>query len=137
MLSKQTRPAVFSGGLEAARLADWHVDLLTSARVEQMFFAYDEADDLDPLVDAGRRLVSSGFKPCRKLRAFVLCGYPRDSVDAADRRMRETIEAGFMPMAMLYRNRKGNTVQHWRKFQKIWARPAIMRDKIRERWGAV
>lgn len=133
MLRGQARAAQFTGGLEAALLDDWHIDQLLSIRVEQMFFAYDTPDDLAPLISAGERLISAGFPPCRKLRAFVLCGYPKDSFEAAEKRLFETIDAGFMPMAMLYRNRRGETSAPWRKFQKHWARPAFIRPKIRKR----
>ena len=60
------------------------------------------------------------------LRCYVLCGWPKDTMDDADRRMRQTIEAGFTPMAMLYREQRGDTSREWRAFQRQWARPAII-----------
>ena len=53
---------------------------------------------------------------------------------AASRRMRETIDAGFMPMAMVWRDSGGLRSDDWRRFQREWARPAIVGREIMERW---
>jgi hypothetical protein len=127
MLKRQERRAEFTGGLEAARLKPWHVDLLRDLKPKQVFFAYDTPDDLEPLRQAGRMLLNAGFTTTsHQLRAYVLIGYPRDTFDAAERRLTETVDAGFMPMAMLYRNERGETSADWRAFQRQWARPAII-----------
>jgi hypothetical protein len=132
MLKRQKMGRVqFTGGLEAARLKQWHVDELRKLKPKQMFFAYDTPDDLDPLREAGGMLLNSGFTTAsHSLRAYVLCGYSGDSFDAAGKRMAETIAAGFMPMAMLYRDNKGNRDSEWMKWQRQWARPAIMASKL-------
>lgn len=46
------------------------------------------------------------------LRAYVLCGWPKDTLEDATRRMGETLAAGFMPMAMLYRGDDGCSQEH-------------------------
>jgi len=117
----------FTGGLEAARLKPWHVEALRELRPKQMFFAYDTPDDLEPLREAGRMLLGAGFTTTsHALRAYVLCGWPKDTFDEAIRRMRETQEAGFMPMAMLYRDKDGKRDKEWMRWQREWARPAII-----------
>lgn len=117
----------FTGGLEAARLKPWHVEALRGLRPKQMFFAYDTPDDLEPLQDAGRMLLDAGFTiTSHALRAYVLCGWPKDSFEAAGRRMQQTIDAGFMPMAMLYRGVAGKRDTEWMRWQREWARPAII-----------
>jgi len=117
----------FTGGLEAARLCDWHVDLLLRLKPKQMFFAYDTPDDLEPLRVAGKKLLDSGFTTISHvLRAYVLVGWQKDSFDDADKRMRETMDAGFMPMAMLYRDQKGDRDPEWMRWQRKWARPALI-----------
>jgi len=117
----------FTGGLEAARLNQWHVDLLRDLKPKQVFFAYDTPDDLDPLFCAGKMLLDSGFTRASKtLRCYVLCGYPKDTFELAETRMRQSIDAGFVPMAMLFRDRTGNVDSEWKKFQRMWARPAII-----------
>lgn len=127
MLKRQGHRAEFTGGLEAARLKPWHVDLLRELKPKQMFFAYDTPDDLEPLQQAGKMLLAAGFTTAsHTLRAYVLIGYPRDTFDAAEKRLNQTVDAGFMPMAMLYRDASGKTTADWRVFQRQWARPAIM-----------
>lgn len=92
----------FTGGLEAARLKDWHVKRLRELKPRQLFFAYDTPDDLAPLQGAGEMLQDAGFTmSSRVLRAFVLVGYPGDKIPAAEQRMHHTLQAGFTPMAML------------------------------------
>jgi hypothetical protein len=130
MLKRQERRAEFTGGLEAARLEPWHVDLLRDLKPKQVFFAYDTPDDLEPLRQAGQMLLGAGFTTTsHQLRAYVLIGYPRDTFDAAAQRLTETTSAGFMPMAMLYRDAGGATDPAWRAVQRQWARPAIMASR--------
>ena len=124
MLGKQDRKAEFTGGLEAARLKDWHVDLLARLKPKQMFFAYDTPDDYEPLRNALGMLLAAGFtKASHALRVYVLCGFPKDSLDAADRRMMQVLELGGFPMAMLYER---NPDKEWRRFQRSWARPSLV-----------
>lgn len=126
MLSRQPQPVEFTGGLEAARLSDWHIEKLCELRPKQMFFAYDTPNDYEPLVDAGRRLISAGFG-WRECRCYVLIGYPGDTIADAAERLESTVRAGFMPMAMLYSagNEQGRPIE-WKRFQREWARPAII-----------
>ena len=127
MLREQQHPIVFSGGIEADLLQEWHIDLLTTINVGQIFCAYDTADDLEPLRVAGDMLNQVGITFAnRKARAYVLCGYPQDTISDADHRMMQTIEAGFMPQSMLYRDSKGAVDSSWGRFHRLWARPAII-----------
>lgn len=126
MLSTQQQ-VEFSGGLEAKRVTFELAQKLYDIHPKQMFFAYDTPDDLEPLVIAGQLLQSAGFKPCWSMRAYVLCGFPKDTLSAAEQRMHQTIAAGFMPMAMVYRDRNGNKQPAWARWQRQWARPAAMR----------
>lgn len=129
MLEKQPR-VEFTGGLEAKRLKAWHVQELLKVRPKQMFFAYDTPDDLEPLIEAGKMLKEAGFK-YHHLRCYVLIGYPKDDIDSARNRLQETLQAGFMPMAMLYRSERSDPDHAWKQFQRKWARPAIINSKIR------
>jgi hypothetical protein len=130
---KYKKPIEFTGGLEAARLKQWHVDELAKLKPGQMFFAYDTPDDLEPLMCAGNMFLSSGWtRGTHSLRCYVLCGYGGDTFDSAEHRMRQAITAGFMPMAMLYRDEKGDRDQQWMKWQRTWARPAIINAKMRD-----
>jgi hypothetical protein len=124
---KYGKRAEFTGGLEAARLTDWHIEALRELRPKQMFFAYDTPDDLEPLQRAGEMLLDAGWTTAsHTLRAYVLCGYPKDTFAEASHRMQEVQQAGFMPMAMLYRDKQGKRERQWMKWQREWARPAII-----------
>jgi hypothetical protein len=105
---------------------------------EQLFFAYDKERDLAALRRVGKDLIEAGFRANRVLRCYCLCGYKNDTIDKAERRMREAWAAGFMPMAMLYRGKSGS--EHgteWRRFHKVWSRPAIMRSVMRDEKKAI
>jgi len=124
---------MFTGGLEAARLKDWHVEILRQLHPKEMFFAYDTPDDYEPLVEAGKKLLGAGFTTTsHALRAYVLIGYPKDTFEKAEARLMQTIRAGFLPMAMLYRDEAGDVSRDWAKLQRFWARPATVNLKIRE-----
>jgi hypothetical protein len=78
-------------------------------------------------------LLSGGFtRSSHALRAYVLIGYPKDTIDDAETRLHECMDTGFLPMAMLYRDTKGERDPAWMKFQRQWARPAIMMHKERQ-----
>lgn len=133
MLKRQPERAQFTGGLEAARLKPWHVDLIADLRPKQVFFSYDGPEDLDPLRAAGAMLRELyGENKGHTLRCYVLIGHPGDTPDAADRRLREACEAGFMPMAMLWTDssgRRGDVV--WRRLQRQWANETIIGCNMR------
>ncbi len=134
MLSHQkslVTPVQFTGGLEAARLKAWHVDLLWELKPDQMFFAYDTRDDFEPLVKAGEMLRYADFTR-RHMRCYVLVGYGGDTIAKASKRLMLAWQAGFLPMAMLYRDKKRVTASvEWERFQREWARPAIVRANMR------
>lgn len=126
MLEAQEQRVMFLGGLESRLLEPWHMERLRTLNPGSIYFAYDTADDLEPLRYAGELLYEYGFGwPCRVPRCFVLIGYKGDTFEAAERRFHETIAAGFWPLAMLWKDKDGNENKEWRKFSRIWARPAI------------
>jgi len=128
MLKRQPKSAVFTGGFEAALLRPWHVDLLTGIRLRRLYCAYDTPDDLEPLIVAGQMLTEAGItlttrKPC----CYVLIGYPDDTLDAAEARLRQTLDVGFVPFAMLWRDDQRKVrEQCWRNLQRSWCRPAAI-----------
>lgn len=126
MLKRQPRRAQFVGGLEAALLTAQMAVKLKELNPDSLFFAYDTPNDLEPLQQAGKLLIGAGFsKKSHKMRAYVLCGHKGDTFDKAQARMGDTWRAGFMPMAMLYRDQKGEYSTEWRQFQRQWANPVI------------
>ena len=133
MLGRQKERPAFTGGLEARLLRSWHVDLLRESRTQRMYFAYDTPDDYEPLVEAGRLLLAGGFeRKSHKACCYVLIGYRGDTMEAAEKRLRDAWKAGFIPYAMLYRDEKGSVDSEWRKFQRLWVRPAIVMSQLKD-----
>lgn len=137
MLKRQPHRPKFTGGLEAKELKPWHCELLRESRPERIYFAYDTPDDYEPLVNAGRMLMEAGITPQSHVMAcYNLVGYRGDTFDRAERRMEQTIRAGFMPYAMLYQNENGMVDREWAKFQREWLRPALVSHKFGDVWRA-
>jgi hypothetical protein len=132
MLLTQKRGKIeFTGGLEAKRLAPWHAELLHELKPKQLFFAYDTDDDYEPLLNAASLLWKYGIsKRGHRVRAYVLIGYHGDTFDNAERRLKRVLGLGIIPMAMLWRNEKGDRDFRWRQFQRQWARAALISHNI-------
>lgn len=127
MLKRQRmgRPQ-FTGGIEAARVQQWHAEALRDVRPSALFCAYDTPDDAEPLAEAGRIFASVGLSGGHVLRCYVLCGWPSDTLTDAERRMRFAFACGFLPMAMCYRDRDGRRPAEWVPFCRQWTRPQIV-----------
>jgi hypothetical protein len=133
MLAKQKEKPEFTGGLEPPKLKRWHIDEMVKLKTRQMFFAYDGPEDREPMREAGRLLKASGLTVRSWVpRAYCLIGYPKDTFEAAEKRLVECLEFGFIPMAMLYRDNTGARRPEWARFQTTWARPAIIWSKYRK-----
>jgi hypothetical protein len=138
MLERQDRRAEFTGGLQASRLKDWHVDGFTRLRPRPVFFfAYDDPDKCrksppEAMREAAKKMLSAGFTAAsHRLRTFVFIGFPQDTFDKAEARLREMLSIGFTPYAMLWQPEtpsaeKWRPSPEWKKFQRSWARPAII-----------
>jgi hypothetical protein len=132
MLRSQNNPAIFSGGIEAKLLKQWHIDLFASIRLKELFCAYDTPDDYEPLIEAGKLFKQANITlENRKARCYVLIGYPNDTFENALKRIKQTIDAGFFPFAMLWRNEKGEFKREWKQFQREWASPIITAVNIK------
>ena len=135
MLKRQPEKAIFTGGLEAKILTDWHCDLLAEIKSASMYFAYDTPDDYEPLIEAGKKLMKAGFKPSNhQMCCYVLVGYHNDTFWNAEKRLTEAMQAGFMPYAMLYRDVSGEFREDWKPFQREWLRQRIVATKMKEYW---
>lgn len=135
MLKRQKEKPVFTGGIEAKQLRPWHCDLLRDVKAKRIYFAYDTPDDYEPLVVAGKALREAGISPqSHTLACYVLIGFKGDTFDAAQKRLEQTIQAGFMPYAMLYRDVSGIVDKEWAKFQSEWLKPVIVGSKFGKVW---
>ncbi len=137
MLKRQPHRPQFVGGLESRLLTPVLAARLKKIKPETIFFAYDKPDELEPLVEAGRMLLDAGFtRASCVLRCYVLIGYDKhDSFDKCIKRFGEAYRAGFMPMAMLYRDEAGDFAKDWRAFQREWANPIITAANLSKHFG--
>jgi hypothetical protein len=128
MLKRQKTKAQFTGGLEAARLTDWHIDLLADLKPARIFFAYDTPDDYEPLLIAARKIFNAGIlsPASNNVRAYVLVGYKGDTISAAEKRLMDVLKTGMFPMAMVFRDYTGYRDPLWVKFAWPWSRPACI-----------
>lgn len=136
MLSRQGRRIEFTGGLEAAALEDYQVGLLVDMKPRpNCFFAYDPGDPFETLKAAADRLIAGGFTSrSHRLRTYVLIGYPKDTLALAEARLQQMLGIGFTPHAMLWSPETASAEKYrpgpeWRRFQRLWARPAIIHGK--------
>lgn len=140
MLAQQKRRVEFTGGLQAARLKDWHVECLASLKPRPVcFFAFDDpektTDTFESMRYAATKMLDAGFTAAsHRLRTYVLIGYPRDTIEKAEGRLRQMLKIGFTPYAMLWQPEtpsaeKWRPAPVWRTFQRSWARPAIIHSK--------
>jgi len=133
MLKEQPEKPLFTGGLEASRLRPWHVSLLREVKTKRLYCAYDQPSEYEALVHAGKLLRDGGIsKASHVARCYVLIGYPEDTIDRAEKRLRDTWRAGFLPFAMLYRDDKGVVQPSWTAFQRQWVRPQIICRLLKE-----
>ena len=127
MLAEQKTRPIFTGGLEAKLLRPWSVYFLKEIKTQRMYFAYDTPSDYEPLVRATKLLWDGGFKPHdRKCCCYCLIGYGKDTMEQAEKRLKQIFDLGLTPFAMLYRDDKGEYKQEWRQLQRQWARPIII-----------
>ena len=127
---KTQRQISFRGGLESTRVTNQVVEDLRGLRISDLCLAYDHPNKEKPLIKAVNQL-SKYFKKY-KLRCYVLIGYQNDTIEKAEYRLRRAWDIGTEPFAMLFKD-KNNTKQskEWRQFQRLWARPAIIRARMK------
>ena len=123
----------FTGGLEAARMRMWHIELLKKLRPKEIFFGCDDDEKFYHLGEAVKLFKEADYFSHNTLRAYVLAGYRGDTFEDAERRLRRVKDLGVCPMAMLYRDMSGAIIQpekDWRRLQRLWARPALIYGRL-------
>jgi len=126
MLGRQSKGAVFSGGLDARLFDEWHMRLLEGISLNEAWFACDYPGAERHLEKVATVMAGVSIE---KKRCFVLIGHGSDTLAAAERRLERVYKMGFLPFAMLYRD-SANTApdRPWRALQRKWARPAAYRS---------
>lgn len=125
MLQSQNKAAIFSGGLDARLLKQWHVDWFKAIKIKELWFACDTAKDFEALTKANELL--SDF-PTNKKRCYVMIGYQENIINA-EARLKGVYELGFLPFSQLYQPKEGKLeyLKEWRDLNRKWSRPAIYR----------
>jgi hypothetical protein len=124
MLSVQKKAAQFKGGLDSTLFQPWHKSLFDSIRVDEMFFACDTAGAIKPLEGVANLLSGMSIE---KKRCFVMIGR-NESIEEAERRLKEVYGLGFLPFAQLYQPKKRiQYSKEWLDLNRKWSRPAAFR----------
>jgi hypothetical protein len=92
---------------------------LEKLRPKEIFFGCDDHAKYHHLREAVKLFKEADYFSHNTLRAYVLIGYPRDTFDDAERRLRRVKDLGVCPMAMLYRDMSGSIIQpekDWKRF---------------------
>jgi radical SAM superfamily enzyme YgiQ (UPF0313 family) len=128
MQKKSGHRTFFTGGLEAALTREWHVELLKKLRPKEIFFGCDTDEKYHYLREAVKLFREADYFSHNTLRAYVLIGYPGDTMNDAEGRLRRVKDLGACPMAMLYRDLSGAVTpdKDWKRLQRLWARPALI-----------
>jgi hypothetical protein len=127
MLCRHRGRVRFTGGLEAARLTDYHAGELRELRPKALFMAYDTPDGWEPLRAATDTLLRAGFTTqSHVLACYVLIGYPRDTEAEARDRLEAVKSLGLTPYAMLWRDEQGQQLPEWSRLQRCYVRPSLI-----------
>lgn len=134
MLKRQPERPRFTGGLEAARMKPWIAEQLKVLKPETAYFAYDTPDDYEPLVVCSRILKDAGITNSdRAYSCYVLIGYENDTFEKAEHRLKQVLNLGLMPMAMLFNKAEKKQEydrKQWIKFQREYANRVIVGSKL-------
>jgi len=128
MLKRQSKAAVFGGGLDAMLLKDWHRDLFDSITFKELWFACDTTGSIKNIKRASKIL--DGI-PQYKKRCYVMIGFNGETITNAERRLERVYELGYFPFCQLYQGaNKKQYSDEWKKLARKWARPAAYNKKV-------
>ena len=116
-----------------------HVDVTFTADIPKAEALAEEWRHVAPVKLGGVAYGDPGaeFVP----RKYIKLGYPRDTFTLAETRLRQMLTIGFTPMAMLWQPETPSAQKYrrgpeWRRFQRRWARPAIIHAGRQHEQGA-
>jgi hypothetical protein len=128
MLSRQTKGAEFKGGLDIDYLKRWHIDLLKSIKVNELWVACDRKEDLKRLDKAADLF---GDFSINKKHCYVLVGKDGETQEEAQDRCIAVYRKGFLPFAQLYRDEQARQSRgEWRNFCYFWTHPGLYKKTI-------
>ena len=120
MLRKNHKEAFFNGGFDARLFKKWHLDLLESIKVGEIFFACDKKEVLPYLKKITPLLMD---KPQSWRYCYVLLGW-EETLKQAKERLSEIKNLGFFPIPMLLqKNKFVHHNQKWKDLAKEFSVP--------------
>lgn len=126
MLRNQKERIKFSGGLDPRLLKEWHVELLKTIRIDEVWISCDESKMLK-WVERAAELLS--FLPEKRKRCYVLLGWNGESMEDAEARLERVLYLGFLPFAQLFQGfTKTDYSLNWKRLQRKWDRPAAYKS---------
>jgi len=120
----------FKGGLDAARLKDYHIEGFRSLNIKELWFACDSDSRLKIAEKAIRKVRKAGFTR-HQVRAYCLIGF-EGTIEENRERCQRIVDAGADTFAMLYQPIEGKPIVHsreWKNLQRHYSRPALYRTK--------
>lgn len=122
MLKKQ-KSIKFTGGLEKYRITPKIAEDLRSLSIAELWLACDQDNGIEPLRKAVNILKKAGFT-INHLHCYVLIG---DNARENIHRLREVYRIGCMPFAQLFKPKEYSI--SWKRLQRRWSRPAIIKAR--------
>lgn len=115
MLRRNQKEAFFNGGFDARLFKKWHVDLLETVKVGEIYFACDSKKVFSQLRKIIPLLIE---KPLSWRFCYVLLGY-KETIKQARERLVEIKKLGFVPIPMLYqKNEFIHYSQEWKNLER-------------------
>ncbi len=125
---KNEKSISFRGGLEPGRITAQRAEDLRGLRIKSLWLSCDLPGDIRRLGKAVDILKRAGFTR-DFLRCYVLIG---DDFAENENRLREVYKMGCLPFAQLYQGEKRAEYSlEWRRFSKLWSRPALYKNLIK------
>lgn len=132
MLAGQKNRPMFTGGIDPAAMNKWKTDLLLKSRPKQIYTAYDTPDDYPALLKFKELISGTRLDDRHRTGCYCLIGYGEDTFKDAERRLKQIIDLGFQPYAMLYADGKGKRQEKWKPFFSSWRNCYVVGARIRE-----
>lgn len=119
----------FKGGLDKRLLTLKRAKDLRGLKIKSLWLACDQSNGIEGLKKAVRKLQKVGFTR-NHLYCYVLIG---DNARENIYRLREVWKMGCIPFAQLFRNKEDSIKysKSWKRFQRRWDLPAIIRTRCR------
>lgn len=121
----------FRGGLESDLVDDHFVDAIRGLRIAELWLACDTDADLPSFRRACEKLTKAGFER-HTIRCYSLIGH---DMEAEEERNREIWRAGASPFSQLemdFSREQKKYSAEWRRFQRLWQRPAMQAAHMKE-----